>query len=144
VYLPESSKRLILVCVTSSKSLGNKVPGRLLQQYPPQSAQSSGLSYIKRKYAKLTYMTVMEITKKLIYKTIFEGEKDEGSNLIFDCDLNLKKHIPVNPGHDWGTDNIWQGSVGQDKKHKIYFSMPLWSGGIIEVDLKKGTWTVHS
>lgn len=70
-------------------------------------------------------MTVIEITKKLIFKTIFEGEEGGSSELIFDRELDLTKQISVNPSQDWGRDSIWQGSIGQDKRHKIYFHMPL-------------------
>ncbi len=89
-------------------------------------------------------MTVLEITKKLVFKTIFEGEDEVSPEYTFNRDLHLKKHITVDPGQEWGRDAIWQGSISQDKKRKVWFSMPLWSSGIIEADLKKGTWKVHN
>jgi len=89
-------------------------------------------------------MTVIEIAKKFIFKTIFEGEDNMAESFSFDRELNFNIRIPVNPGHSWGGDLIWQMSVAQDKKHKIFLSMPLWSGGIIEVNLKNKTWKVHN
>ena len=86
----------------------------------------------------------MEIVKKLIFKTIFQGEESGSPDNIFDRELELTKHIPVNLP-DWGKDSITSGSIGQNKRHKILFDMPLWSGGIIIVrDLGKGIWEVHN
>ena len=87
-------------------------------------------------------MTVLEIAKKLIFKTIFEGEDGGSTELDFDRELELSKHISVRM-KDWGQDSIMSGSVGKDKR-KVFFSMPLWSGGLIEVDLRKNTWKVHN
>ena len=89
-------------------------------------------------------MTVMEIAKKLILKTIFEGEDAGSRDNKFDRELDLLNQISVNLGREWGRDSVMSGSIGQDKRHKILFDMPLWSGGIIIVDIKKGTWHVHS
>jgi hypothetical protein len=90
-------------------------------------------------------MTVMEVVKKFIFKTIFEGEDNAAEGFVFDRELNFGNRISIDPGHNWGIDSIFQMSVAQDKKHKIFISMPLWSGGIIErIDLKKQTWIVHN
>lgn len=88
-------------------------------------------------------MTVIEIAKKLIFKTIFEGFDGGSIELAFDRALELEKEVSVKL-KDWDKDTIMSGGVARDRKHKIFFSMPLWSGGYISVDLKKSSYEIHN
>jgi hypothetical protein len=73
-------------------------------------------------------MTVLEIVKKLIFKTIFTGKEGDFSEFPFNRELLTSISVKLK---DWSSDTIMSGSVSQDRKSKISFSMPLWSGGYI-------------
>lgn len=71
-------------------------------------------------------------------KAVFQGYSDERGGF----ELELEEHLSVNLPN-WGRDNIMYFNVSYGLAKEIYISAPLYSGGIIEYNVKKNELDIH-
>jgi peroxiredoxin len=90
-------------------------------------------------------MDIKQTLLRASIQVIFEGHGEEDGYVSpsWKYSQTMKKKINFEY-KNWGKDFTTEVGVSIDKGNKIIISAPLWSGGIINIDVKKNTLDIHS